>query len=299
MIDKNDVKFQAKGQWKQILLSFGFSESQLSGKSQSCPFCGGVDRFTWIEKKEKSYCRKCVNQWKDGIDMVMELNSFTFSQAMAELGDYLGLKRISNSERRKRKEERKKAEIALKIATLEAYYQAKEFEYHFYFVLTGEKYTEGNIKKLDAGQRIIRDYELKFPWVRKTERYKNEVKFWNKTMQIDARFEMLAHYTANQLMTMKNYGKSKAEISKAFNSIANKSTYGNVTLKAKVVYLMQHPELIEVYSISDLHIKNHADSICKLKTREERIKMLADVPEQYQEGVAELVAIQFKLNKLC
>lgn len=45
---------------------------------------------------------------------------------------------------------------------------------------------------------------------------------------------------------MKNYGKSKAEISKAFNSIANKSTYGSVTLKAKVVYLMQHPELVEI-----------------------------------------------------
>ena len=44
------VRDVAAGKWHGLLLGFGLSERQLSGKHCPCPICGGNDRFRFDDK---------------------------------------------------------------------------------------------------------------------------------------------------------------------------------------------------------------------------------------------------------
>lgn len=78
-----EVIRQAEGRWYGILTSLGFSEAQLNGKNQPCPWCGGKDRFRWSDRsKGMFYCSNCGHG--DGLDMLMR-NGYSMGEALTEV----------------------------------------------------------------------------------------------------------------------------------------------------------------------------------------------------------------------
>ena len=296
-----EIKAQAKGRWKEILIAFGFTEQQLSGRHGPCSICGGKDRARWIADKERYFCNQCSERSRDGIQCVMDINGFTFVQAKNELANYLCIAKLSYSQIKQNEIKRQQAIKAEKKRQLEEYHSAKEFTMMHHWAIK-DKYREKNIDRLDECSKIIRDYELKHPNVINSKRSKVERKFWNRiaetAMAVDTKYIMLVNYMAGILIDMKNSGKTKKELAQAFYSIANKSNYRNDALKQSVFEIMRQPEKLEKYTLEDLKVKKYSDDICAERTREKRAEMLADVPEKLREAVAESVAIEFKLKRL-
>jgi len=257
-----------------------------------CPFHEEkTPSFSVSQTKQFYHCFGC-GCGGDAIDFIKEYNSVDFVSAAKILGG----EDLPEDAAIKRKQA-----IAAELKrNKEEYYQAKEFDMFFQWGMTGEKYTHKNINKLDACHDIIRKYELNHPRIVYSDRSKAELKFWSKIImnEMDTRLLMLSHFIANKLIQMKKAGKPQNELKKAFLSIANKSKYDNSTLKNEILCLMKQPDNIENYTIHDLNVKHYSDLICSEKIRDKRIEMLADTPKKYRAGVAELVAIEFKLKSL-
>lgn len=91
---KEEVLPYMKGLWREALQSIcGLSSSVFNGKHQSCPYCGGKDRFRWTDKLESkgdggAICNSCGND--KGIGWVMKLTGEPYTEVINILGRFLG-----------------------------------------------------------------------------------------------------------------------------------------------------------------------------------------------------------------
>ena len=76
-----NVRDVALGKWPGLLLGFGLTERQLSGKHGPCPVCGGHDRFRFDDKEGRGtwFCSHCGAG--DGVALVMALKGWDFKTA--------------------------------------------------------------------------------------------------------------------------------------------------------------------------------------------------------------------------
>lgn len=86
----NDTRQNAIGRWRAILLQFGFTEKELSGKHGPCPLCEGTDRFRYTDYKDggEYYCSSCGAG--SGFDLIMKKFGYPFSEAAKEVDRILG-----------------------------------------------------------------------------------------------------------------------------------------------------------------------------------------------------------------
>ena len=84
------VKSLARGQWRGILLSFGFPEAGLQARHGPCPFCGGKDRYRWDNKDGNGsyFCSQCGPG--SGIDLLMKFKGWDYRTAAREVEQLLG-----------------------------------------------------------------------------------------------------------------------------------------------------------------------------------------------------------------
>jgi putative DNA primase/helicase len=77
-------------QWVTLLQKYGVPDRSLTGKSGSCPICGGNDRFTYDNKRGRGdwVCRKCNNgdpKAGDGYELICKVTGMSFRELMLEL----------------------------------------------------------------------------------------------------------------------------------------------------------------------------------------------------------------------
>ena len=86
-----NVRDVAAGKWPGLLLGFGLTERQLSGKHCPCPVCGGDDRFRFDDKDGRGtfYCSHCGAG--DGVSLVMSLKGWDFKTAAKEIEQAAGV----------------------------------------------------------------------------------------------------------------------------------------------------------------------------------------------------------------
>lgn len=94
MFQKEEVLPYMKGLWREALQSVCRVPSEVfSKKHQSCPSCGGKDRFRWTDNLESpgdggAYCNSCGAD--KGIGWVMRLTGEPYSEVINILGRFLG-----------------------------------------------------------------------------------------------------------------------------------------------------------------------------------------------------------------
>lgn len=93
MIEATDIRDHANGRWREILLTYGFREQDLTGRNGPCPKCGGADRFRFIDEQVGAVlCNQCFKEKNgDGIAAVRWIRDWTFSETLRELASYLGM----------------------------------------------------------------------------------------------------------------------------------------------------------------------------------------------------------------
>ena len=86
-----NVRDAAAGKWSGLLLGFGLTERQLSGKHCPCPICGGNDRFRFDDKDGRGtfFCSHCGAG--DGVSLVMSLKGWDFRTAAQEIEQAAGI----------------------------------------------------------------------------------------------------------------------------------------------------------------------------------------------------------------
>lgn len=92
---KEDVLPYMQGLWREALQSIcGLPNEVFNGKHQSCPHCGGKDRFRWTDKLGDkkgdggAICNVCGND--TGIGWIMKLTGEPYSEVINILGRFLG-----------------------------------------------------------------------------------------------------------------------------------------------------------------------------------------------------------------
>lgn len=86
-----NVRDAAAGKWPGLLLGFGLTERQLSGRHCPCPACGGNDRFRFDDKDGRGtwFCSHCGAG--DGVSMLMLLKGWDFKTAAREIEQAAGV----------------------------------------------------------------------------------------------------------------------------------------------------------------------------------------------------------------
>ena len=94
MFQKEEVLPYMKGLWREALQSICNVPSEVFNKKhQSCPSCGGKDRFRWTDKLDEpgdggAYCNSCGAD--KGIGWLMRLTGEPYSEVINILGRFLG-----------------------------------------------------------------------------------------------------------------------------------------------------------------------------------------------------------------
>lgn len=88
-----DVKAAAHGNWQGILASLGMEQKLLNGKHQSCPSCGGKDRFRFTDFQGNGgfICNHCTPESGSGFDLIMLYFGCTFSESVERVASVLGM----------------------------------------------------------------------------------------------------------------------------------------------------------------------------------------------------------------
>lgn len=75
MINNQKASDRADGYWPQILEHAGCPPSVLNKQHQSCPFCGGTDRFRFADKGKGLWvCVKCTDsKYESGLSFLMNI----------------------------------------------------------------------------------------------------------------------------------------------------------------------------------------------------------------------------------
>lgn len=87
----NTILSRAQGHYKSILLSAGANEMIFQTKNLECPWCAGVDRFSYTDKfgKGDSFCRHCG--YHSGVDLLMKIKNFGYVDALRFMARFLNL----------------------------------------------------------------------------------------------------------------------------------------------------------------------------------------------------------------
>ena len=87
----NTILSRAQGHYKSILLSAGADEMIFKTKNLECPWCAGVDRFSYTDKfgKGDSFCRHCG--YHSGVDLLMKIKKFGYVDALRFMARFLNL----------------------------------------------------------------------------------------------------------------------------------------------------------------------------------------------------------------
>jgi phage/plasmid primase-like uncharacterized protein len=102
--DKDLVKQEATGRWKEILIAAGISPESLVGRNHPSPKCGGTDRFAAfpdVNERGSVNCRQCFAKGADGLATVKWFTDKTFPEAVNWIGEFLGLASSSASQQEK------------------------------------------------------------------------------------------------------------------------------------------------------------------------------------------------------
>lgn len=81
----------SRGRWRGILMHLGVPDSFLSGKNCPCPFCGGTDRFRFLDKDGSGswICNKCCDMPGTGMDFVMQHTGLPFRDAATRVDEII------------------------------------------------------------------------------------------------------------------------------------------------------------------------------------------------------------------
>src|ERR1700677_1756115 len=84
---KPPLSERCRGRWRDLLFAIGVPAEALNGKSQPCPMCRGVDRFTFDDKAGSGsfICRWCGGKdgtggAGDGVDFAMRWLKLDFKE---------------------------------------------------------------------------------------------------------------------------------------------------------------------------------------------------------------------------
>jgi len=88
--DANDLHRVLAGQWRDCLLGLGIDEAALRKRNSPCPMCGGKDRYTWTDYRDRGnyHCRQCGAG--DGFKLLMGVHGWSFREALQAVAGYLG-----------------------------------------------------------------------------------------------------------------------------------------------------------------------------------------------------------------
>ena len=94
----------AEGQWPRLLIELaGIAPEQLENRHQPCPACGGTDRYRWDRDDGPGgwFCNQCGGKdhrggGGDGMDLLLRLTGWEFSDAARRIEAHLGLPRSGN-----------------------------------------------------------------------------------------------------------------------------------------------------------------------------------------------------------
>ena len=103
------VKRAATGRWPEILSAVGgIPRETLDGRHHPCLWCGGTDRFRLVDEAAGAvFCNQCYHEKNgDGIAAIQRARGVGFREALALIGQYLGIQPSRNGKpRRKGKRE--------------------------------------------------------------------------------------------------------------------------------------------------------------------------------------------------
>lgn len=86
------VKREAQGRWPDILARVGIPKEALTKRNKPCPACGGVDRFSFIDKGYGAFvCRSLDSEGGDGFGLIQHFRECGFKDAVRLAGDAMGL----------------------------------------------------------------------------------------------------------------------------------------------------------------------------------------------------------------
>jgi phage/plasmid primase-like uncharacterized protein len=94
VLDVQQIKDAARGQWLAILPSAGIPSESLDGKHGPCPKCGGTDRFRAFDDVAETggvICNQCGKDLGDGLAAVQWITGGTFPEALQFVAGYLGI----------------------------------------------------------------------------------------------------------------------------------------------------------------------------------------------------------------
>lgn len=90
-----DIHKDTVGRWASLLPMMGVDSKYLTGKNCPCPFCGGKDRFRYLDLagRGRFICNKCGGG--TGFDLVMRANNVDFSGALKLIESHIGASHVA------------------------------------------------------------------------------------------------------------------------------------------------------------------------------------------------------------
>lgn len=86
------VKHEAQGRWPEILERVGIPHDALTKRNKPCPACGGVDRFSFVDKGYGAFvCRALDSMGGDGFGLIQHFLGCDFKGAIRAAGEAMGM----------------------------------------------------------------------------------------------------------------------------------------------------------------------------------------------------------------
>lgn len=163
---KEDVLPYMKGLWREAFQSIcGLQSGVFNKKHQSCPNCGGKDRFRWTDELESpgdggAICNGCGNDKGEG--WMMKLTGEPYSEVINILGRFLGkvpqeykVKAYKRASRVPEKGLGKMADHESCLAVMERTEERETTPLSLYECLTEDSYKVGVKSRPDGSEELI------------------------------------------------------------------------------------------------------------------------------------------------
>jgi putative DNA primase/helicase len=87
---REKITERARGHWRGILIALGIASKLVDKKHHPCPFCGGRDRFRFVDYDGTGgyICSRCGNG--SGFDLLMKVKGWDFKTAAREVERVIG-----------------------------------------------------------------------------------------------------------------------------------------------------------------------------------------------------------------
>lgn len=92
MQGRMEIREACQFRWSDILSRYGVDERVMNRRNQSCPFCGGTDRFRYTDRYGGGewICNQCCEPGNgDGFEFLMRLTGKPFKEIASELREIL------------------------------------------------------------------------------------------------------------------------------------------------------------------------------------------------------------------